>query len=428
MAGVAVVGSGNYQLSIDTGFLQDAFILDDAIAGVLDNTQFVLDGTTNFAEVLDGCTDVSVRRGRRDIGDQFAPGTMSFTMLDTSGIFNPFDEQSPYFDPATAQPGLAPLRKVKLQRFNSLSVAQDIFNGYIVNYNYNFALGGLDTVTVFCADQFYLLAQTYMDEFNVSEQLSSARLEAVLDLPEVAFPVGQRSISTGTQTLGGSAAFTVPQGTNVAEYCAEINEAEQGRLFMSREGDIIFQPRLGSTLSASVADFHDDGTNFKYNAVGISFEADQVINRATVSIAGGSPQTVNDLASQATYFIQTTSINDSLLHNNTAALALATYLLEPEPEARYTSVQTQFNMLTTPQKEALAILEIGDTITIEKTFASGTGTTELAQELAIEGIEHYLNFDTGHYISLFTSPTTIVYELILDDAVYGIIDADNVLG
>jgi len=28
----------------------------------------------------------------------------------------------------------------------------------------------------------------------------------------------------------------------------------------------------------------------------------------------------------------------------------------------------------------------------------------------------------------FTSPTTIVYELILNDAVFGIIDADNVLG
>jgi hypothetical protein len=28
----------------------------------------------------------------------------------------------------------------------------------------------------------------------------------------------------------------------------------------------------------------------------------------------------------------------------------------------------------------------------------------------------------------FTAPTTIVYELILDDAVYGILDAGNVLG
>ena len=428
MAGVAVVGSGNYQLSIDTGFLQDAFILDDAVAGVLNNTEYVLDGTTNFAGVLDGCTNVAVRRGRQDIGDQFSAGTMSFTMLDTSGIFNPFDEQSPYWDATTAQPGLAPLRKVKLQRFDALSVAQDIFNGYIINYNYNFALGGIDTVTVFCADQFYLLAQTVMDEFNVSEQLSSARLEAVLDLPEVAFPIAQRSIATGTQTLGGSAAFTVDQGTNVAEYCNQINQAEQGRLFMSREGDLVFEPRLGNTLSAAVADFHDDGTEFKYNDVGISFEADQVINRATVTIAGGSPQTADDAASQALYFVQATNISESLLHDDTAALALATYLLEPEPEARYTSVGTQFNMLTTPQKEALATIEIGNTITIEKTFPSGAGTTELAQELAIEGIEHYLDFAYGHTISLFTSPTTIVYELLLSDAVFGIIDADNVLG
>jgi hypothetical protein len=28
----------------------------------------------------------------------------------------------------------------------------------------------------------------------------------------------------------------------------------------------------------------------------------------------------------------------------------------------------------------------------------------------------------------FTSPTVIVYELILDDAVFGILDAENVLG
>jgi hypothetical protein len=64
MAGVAVVGSGNYELFIDTGFIQDGFILDDATAGVLNNTQYVLDGTTNFAAVLDGCLNVRVKRGR----------------------------------------------------------------------------------------------------------------------------------------------------------------------------------------------------------------------------------------------------------------------------------------------------------------------------------------------------------------------------
>jgi len=428
MAGTAIVGAGNYSLEIDTGFIQDAFTLDDAVQGVLNNTTYVLDGTTNFADVTTGINSISVKRGRRDQGDQFSAGTMVLNMLDTTGIFNPFDSLSPYFDPSTAQPGLAPMRKVRLARYSTTNVKEYLFNGYIVNYDYNFALGGLDTVTVYCADDFYLLAQTYMDEFNVSEQLSNVRLSAVLDLPEVDFPIAQRDIDTGTQTLGGAAAFTVPAGTNVLEYCTRINTAEQGRLFMSRDGDLTFQSRIGNTLSASVADFHDDGTNIKFDSLGVSFEADQVINRAAIAIVGGNQQIADDAASQAKYFIQTTSITDSLLHNDTAALALANYLLSPEPEARYTAVGTNLNKLTTAQRDTIAIIDIGDTITIEKSFASGSGTTELAQELSVEGIEHTITVNDGHAVMYFTAPTTIVYELILDDLTYGIIDASNVLG
>lgn len=429
MAGVAVVGSGNYELFIDTGFIQDAFILDDSIAGVLDNTQYVLDGTTNFAAVLDGCVNVRVKRGREDIGDQFGAGTMSFTLTDTSGIFNPFDQNSPFFDPSTEQPGLAPMRKVELVRYDSSNVAQYLFKGYIINYNYNFALGGLDTVTVFCADDFYLLSQTFLNEYNVSEELSNERLQAVLDLPEVNFPLAARNISTGTQTLGGASAFTVEQGTNALSYCSQINDAEQGRLFISRNGVLTFQPRIGNTLSGPIADFHDDGTNTPFNALGISFEADQVVNRAVVEILGSnSPQVADDAASQAKYFIQTTSITNSLLHNDTAAAELATYLLDGEPQPRYTSVGTAFNMLTTAQRDALAVIDIGDTISIEKSFISGSGTTQLAQELSVEGIEILLNINTGHSVFYFTAPTVVVFELILDDAIYGILDADNVLG
>ena len=428
MAGTTIVGAGNYSLEIDTGFIQDAFILDDAVQGLLNNTTYVLDGTTNFADVTTGINSISVKRGRRDQGDQFSAGTMVLNMLDTSGIFNPFDQQSPYYDPATAQPGLAPMRKVRLARYSATNVKEYLFNGYIVNFDYNFALGGLDTVTVYCADDFYLLAQTFLDEFNVSEELSSARLTAVLDLPEVDFPIAQRNISTGTQTLGGAAAFTVDEGTNVLEYCTRINSAEQGRLFMSRDGDLTFQPRIGNTLSQPVADFHDDGTNLPFDSLGISFEADQVVNRAAVAIAGGTQEIAQDLASQAKYFIQTTSITDSLLHNDTAALALANYLLSPEPEARYTAVGTNLNKLTTAQRDTIAVVDIGDTITIEKSFASGNTTTELAQELSVEGIEHTITVSNGHSIMYFTAPTTIVYELILNDAVFGIIDSTNVLG
>jgi hypothetical protein len=60
----------------------------------------------------------------------------------------------------------------------------------------------LDTVTVYCADQFYLLAQTFLDELNVVAETSGERIETVLDLPEVDFPAGARVIATGTVNLG----------------------------------------------------------------------------------------------------------------------------------------------------------------------------------------------------------------------------------
>jgi len=429
MPGTAVVDSGNYDLQIATGFIQDGFTLDSATKGILDNTQYVLDGTTEFASVMDSITTITAKRGRRDIGDTFSAGTMTFTIQDVDGIFNPFDENSPYYDTAESKPGLAPMREVKLIRYSSTNVEELLFSGYVVNYDYNFALGGLDTVTVYCADQFYLLSQTYLNEYNVSAQLSGSRITSVLDLPEVAFPALSRSIATGTVNLGHDAAYTVPAGTNVLQYIAQINDtAEFGRLFMSRDGVLTFQNRIGNTVSASVADFHDDGTNYKYNGVGISFEADAVVNRVVVTGLDGTTATATDAASIAQYFIQTNSITNSLLHEAGEITTAASYLLNPEPEARYTSVETAFLMLTTPQKDTLATLEIGDTITVEKTFPSGASTTELAQELSVEGIEHYLDFSTGHRVLYSTAPTVIVYELILDDAVYGTLDELNVLG
>jgi hypothetical protein len=86
MPGVAVVNSGNYDLQIATGFQVDAFVLDDALKGVLDNTEYVLDGTTEFADVMDSVTNINVRRGRSDVGDQFSAGTMTFTIQDVSGF------------------------------------------------------------------------------------------------------------------------------------------------------------------------------------------------------------------------------------------------------------------------------------------------------------------------------------------------------
>jgi len=429
MSGFAVLDSGNYDLQIATGFMVDAFTLDDPLRGLLDSPDFVLDGTTEFASVIESTTNIAVKRGRRDIGDQFSAGTITFNITDVDGIFNPFDQNSPYYNTPDSQPGLAPMREMKLIRYDSTNNPELLFSGYVINYDYNFGLGELDSVTVYGADQFYLLAQTFLDELNVSAELSGARISTVLSLPEVDFPLAQRNIATGTVNLGHDAAYTVSAGTNALSYIAQINTtAEFGRIFMSREGDFTFQNRIGNTLSGPVADFHDDGTAIPYTTCGISFQADAVINRAVITGLDGTTATAEDAASIAQYFIQTASITNSLLHTQGEIDTAAAYQLFPQPEPRFTSVETPFLALTTPQKDTLAVVEIGDTITVEKTFQTGLTTTSLAQELAVEGIEHYINYQSGHRVAYFTSPTTVVYELILDDALYGTIDTENVLG
>ena len=432
MAGVAVVGSGNYDLEIDTGYNWNAFTLDDDPKGTLDSTDYVLDGTDQYATVMDGTIGLTAKRGRANTGDQFPYGTMNFTLNDTyaDGVFNPFDTTSPYYDPNNSLPGLAPLRKVRFSRYDSLGVKEYLWVGYIVNFDYTFTLGGLDTVSVTCADFSYQLGQTFLAEWNVTEQLSSDRFNDLLDLPEVDY-TGARSIETGVATLGGAAAWTVANGTSVAGYANKIMDAEQGRIFVDREGTITFQKRIGNVLGIPVAEFHDTNpaTKIGYSAIDIAFQADTVVNRASVQHAGAaSPQVAEDLTSQATYLVQTTSITDSLVHNDAAALTLAEYLLNANPEARFNSLGTEFPGTAALDQDLLATLDIGDVINIEKSITTSEGPTQFAQNLTIEGLEHRLTLSAGHAVTYFTAPTTIVYELVLDDSVYGRIDEDNVLG
>ena len=422
----AVVQSGDYTLEIDTGAPVRGFRLDDTVRGVLDGTTFVLDGLTDFADVTDGAKGIRIKRGRRDISDQFGAGTMTFLLDDTAagGVFNPFASDSPYYDPDNVKPGLAPMRLVRLYR-----EAELLFVGRIINYDYNFGLDGDDTVSVTCADDFYLLAQTVTDTTSLSKEFSGARISAVLDLPEVNYPSGAaRSIATGTVEIGGGGDYNLELGQVVLDYLQLVNNAEQGRLFIDREGVLVFENRVGATLSSPVASFHDDGTNYPYRNVDISFGADKVVNLVYVSTLNNKSGTAQDTDSQSEYFIQSLAVTGSILDTDTAAQDLADYLLSPQPEATFTAVEVAFAQLTDAQRDVVATIDVGDTISIQKQFINGDTLSDISQELAVEGVEHYIDTAGGHVARFYTSPTTIVYQFILDDAVYGVLDALNALG
>ena len=421
-----VIAAGDYTLEVDTGAPVQGFRLDDPVRGILDGTTFVLDGLTDFADITSYTLNISIDRGRQRTADQFGAGTMTVTLNDTAagGVFNPFANDGPYYDPTNELPGIAPMRLIRLKREN-----QNLFIGRIVDFDYTFDISGQDTVTLVCADDLYLLAQTPTDATSTSKQLSGARVTAILDLPEVNYPTGAaRDIATGTVEIGGGGDYNLDLGINPMQYLQLINQAEQGRLFITNDGVLTFQNRIGATLSGSVADFHDDGSQIPYRGLDIDFGADQVINRVVVNTLNNKTATAEDLTSQADYFIQTLVISGSLLDTQADVDALADYLIQAQPEARFTRVEVGFEQLTDAQRDTVAAIDIGDTITIEKSFLNGDVTTELAQELAVEGIAHYVNYATGHTVQLYTSQTTIVFELILDDPTYGVLDALNVLG
>lgn len=414
-----LVSGGTYLFEIDTGF-GDGFTLDDTQQGLLDNTEFVLDGVDSYSDISDQVQTARIFRGRRSDIESFQPGTLVINAIDPQRNFDPYNENSIYYDEFDDTPGLSPLRQVRVSRDGEY-----LYKGRVVDFDYSYGSrpGELARVVITCADDLFLLANTRLSAFTPSEESSSDRVTTILDRPEVDYPA-TRDIATGTTTLG---AYAISEGTSALEYLRKIQQAEQGRLFVSRTGDLSFDARVGTTLSAPSVVFSDvaGSGDVPYRGLGIDYSTEDVVNRATVQRTGGTAQTDEDLASQALYQIQAFSITDSLLSTDAQALTLAEYLLAPTPEPRFSSLVVDLYPLASLDKDAVAELEIGDTVEITKSYATGSPLT-VTEELAIEGIEHLIS-TSGHSVTLYTAPTTIVYALLLDDALRGLLDADNVI-
>jgi len=415
MAATLVTG-GSYLLELGTGFDAEAFVLDESL---LDGPK-VLDGDgEDFQDITTFANNINITRGRRQVVDAFGAGQMVVSMQQTNNdrALDPFNTASIYYNTSTDQPGLGPLRPIRLSRDGEY-----LFVGKVVSYAQQYVLGGQTQYTVSCADDIYTLAQAALPETVTTEQTSSARLSAMLALISYTGPTD--ITASPVATLG---AFTIAEGANANQYANRIQQSEQGRIFVDRAGTLVFQNRIGETLDPTSVEFSDAGANTKYDVLGVEFDQQAVVNSATVEIeSGGAPQSATDAASIAEYFVQSASITDSLLSSNAQALTLADYLLDPIPAPRFTSMSSTFAALTDPQKDALAIIDIGDTVSLTKSFTSGTPLA-VTQALAVEGVDHDINVASGHRVTVYTSNTIVLNAFILDDITYGVMDSTNAL-
>ena len=395
------------------GFIVREFTLDSS---QLDGDD-VLDGTLEGVDISPYVRSMSINRGRSDAFSSFRAGTCTVVLNNNDRRFDPINQSSPYWDVTTNKSGVTPRR-----RFEVLSGETPLFTGRITNIDVEYSFD-LSTVTITASDDFVLIANAYTSNaFTPSAELSGTRVTNILDLPEINYPSTTRDIDAGVATLG---AYQVNANTNAAAYLQRVAEAEQGLFFCAANGNLTFTDRVTSTFASPVTTFADNGSGIVYQGMDTIYDQKFLYNRVQATIEGGSVQAADDATSQTEYGIATLSIDNLLLSTNGAALTLAQNLLDiyKQPAYRFDNIQLVVSALSEANRDIVLGLEMGDVITVTRTFASGSPAS-VSDDYGVERIVHQVTPDR-HVVTLGLYVADIVFPFTLNDVTFGVLDTDN---
>ena len=389
-----------------TGF-GTPFMLDDAFYGVLDTTGRGTLGGLTFVDLTSLVENVSITRGRSRQLDQFNAGTAVIAFDNASQVLNPSNTAGPYY------PYVLPRCPVQI-----LANGIPIYTGLITDWNLDYDISNEDMMYASCSDNFTVLANQSLNAVTPSAESTGARINAVLDLPEINYQ-GARSIDTGSSTLG---AFAIDQDTNCLNYLQLVNTSEQGYLFMSAAGTLTFKGRSSVLNPVAGATFNTNGTGVPYQTLINQFGDELLYNYIVTKSDAGAVQTTSNAASIALYQAQQSSLTNLLNSTTTEVAALGDYLLGKyqNPVLRFTGLSTQMTALSTANQNILLNLDMTSIATVVKNFVVGTPATE-TQTLIVSGISH--NITPGSHIVSYTFESTDGNQyMTLDNAIFGTLD------
>lgn len=386
------------------------FRLDDAEQGILDNTEFVLGGEL-FYDVTSYVTSVSITRGKNRELDQFDQGLANV-------VFNNNDRT---FDPEFANSQFAgqiiPKRQIRISSGNEIQ-----FFGLIDDWNLSYETNGDSIAAAACSDATSSFAlQTIAARTNTVE-FSGDRINTILDLPEVNWPVEFRSIDTGLMSLG---ADTIADNTNALSYLRLIEQSEPGSFFIGKSGFVVFKDRVAAPTSGGVL-LTDDGTGIPYQGIRVQYGSELLANEIVVSSAITSTEvTTTDPDSIEEYGIFNLTRTDLLIANDSDLESLADFYAQKfsSPEYRFDSVEILLDELTSQQQTDLLNLELGDVVEIR--FTPNEIPPAISKYAEIIRIEH--SVDLNNHILSFGFSTLDFALLVLDDAQFGKLDSGNAL-
>jgi hypothetical protein len=196
-------------------------------------------GIPQFNDISADVVSVSVNRGKDPQQDTFNAATCSIQLRNNDRNYDPDYGPSPY------QGQIVPTGQVKVYKDDQI-----IFTGLITDWNFSYSPTGESLAEIVAADAFWNLNNQTLTGYEPVEQLTSARILSVLARPEVGgtvvWPTSSKVLSVGVATVGD---YEVTDGTNVLSYLQEVEKAEPGRLFIDKEGRIVFRSRNNDLLN-----------------------------------------------------------------------------------------------------------------------------------------------------------------------------------
>ena len=384
------------------------FTLNDATKGLLNGT-YPLGGDA-LVDVTQFVQSVSIDRGKSRELDRFAAGNATVVFHNDNRWFDPFYTASPYYQQ------FEPRRKVVITTNGLVQ-----FTGFIDDIDISYQLGNKSFARISCVDGFIQLSSAQLESFTNVEQLPGARITAILNRPEVNWPLADRNLDTGVQLLQDD---TVQTGTNALSYLQTVEQSEPGSLFIAKDGKLTFKDRVNTPPVIEDVAFTDDGSvnSIAYNNIEVVYGSENLYNRVVITRVGGTAQVADDVASQALYGIQSLSQDNLLMNSDENALVLAEYLVDQysTPELRFSTLSFTLHDKTEAEQNKILNLEINDAVRIA--FTPNNIGDPISEYALITGIKHRVGIDQ-HYVDINFGEITN-FPFILDDAVYGVLSGN----
>lgn len=268
------------------------------------------------------------------------------------------------------------------------------------------------TVNTWCSDLYNLARRLYPAE------QSGTRINRLLDLS--GWPSAKRVIDAGSSQIGGiDAPFT---RANPLQELQKVESTERGWLFIDRDGNVRWLERhalFNSDVRTAIGTFGTGAGELPYTSVTPVDDDRLIINHVEYAMQnGGAVQIVDDVASQADFWVQADTASDLQLTSDEEVKAAAGWVVD-----HHRNVTTRISKMTFDGPMAPDLLlvlltaEIGQRVIVHVRPVGITAGTYLTYTAVITGIAHTNR--RGDFRAEWDLETVYAKDYFLMDDIFG---------